>query len=301
MSFRPHRILVSLLLFLATWVTVAAIGVHWIDHQLLSTPNWTRTSRRMIANGPVRRAIADFSVDQAFGAAGIDSAISHVLPGAAATTVQGTLHHVASGESDTLLSTRAGRQAWTRATRQAQADLLSAVRHPGRRQGVVLDLSPLLRDVVQSVAGSSVAEAIPGSSQVLSVRSPSAGRLVVLRPAQLHGLRAGVRTAQTLGWALPLIGLGLFALALIIAYGWRAAVLSRVGYALGFAGAIALALRAVLQYPLSTVFVASSTDRAAVRAAWLIGTSDLRTTAIEVLIAGAAVAVVGWVLRFVAR
>jgi hypothetical protein len=92
-----------------------------------------------------------------------------------------------------------------------------------------------------------------------------------------------------------------FALALIIAYGWRAAVLSRIGYALAFAGAIALVLRAVLQYPLSAVFVTSSTDRGAVRAAWLIGTSDLRTTAIEVLIAGVGVAVVGWVLRVVAR
>ena len=49
------------------------------------------------------------------------------------------------------------------------------------------------------------------------------------------------------------------------------------------------------------LFVTSSTDRTAVRAAWLIGTSDARTLAIEVLIAGAVVAGVSWILRAVTR
>jgi hypothetical protein len=187
------------------------------------------------------------------------------------------------------------------ATDQAQSDLLAAVDSPGQRRAVVLNLSPLLSDIVGAVADSGAARAIPGSSQVLTVRSPTAGRLVVLRSRQLRGLRTGVSTARTLAWALPVIALGLYALVLLLAYGWRARALSRIGYSLAVAGAIALALRYVLQYPLSAVFVTSSTDRTAVRAAWLIGTSDARTLGIEVLIAGAVVAVVSWVQRAVSR
>jgi hypothetical protein len=301
MSLRPHRLLVGLLLSLATWVAVAAIGARWMDDQLLSRSGWASTSHRMIADPHVRRAIAGFSVNQAFGAAGIDAELSRVLPGSLATAAKQRLHSAGTTAADRVLSTRAGRTAWQRATDQAQSDLLAAVDSPGRRRAVVLNLSPLLSDVVGAVAGSAAARAIPGSSQVLTVRSPTAGRLVVLRPRQLRGLRTGVSTARTLGWALPVIALGLYALALLLGYGWRARVLSRIGYSLALAGVIALALRYVLQYPLSAVFVTSSTDRTAVRSAWLIGTSDARTLAIEVLIAGAAVAVISWVLRAVSR
>jgi hypothetical protein len=301
MSPRPHRLLIALLLSLATWLSVAAIGARWIDGQLLNRAGWASTSQRLIADRHVRRAIAAFSVDQAFGAAGIDAAISRVLPGGLASEAKQRLHRAGTGAADTVLSTRAGRRAWQRASDQAQSDLLAAVDSPGARRSVVLDLSPLLSDVVGGVAGSAAGRAIPGSSQLLTVRSATAGRLVVLRPGQLHGLRSGVRTARTLGWALPLIALGLFALALLLGYGWRARVLSRIGYTLVVAGAIALALRALLQFPLAAVFVASPTDRSAVRAAWMIGTSDARTLAIGVMIAGALVAVISWVVRAVAR
>jgi len=301
MSLRPNRLLVGLLLSLATWVAVAAIGARWTDDQLLSRTGWASTSHRLIADRHVRRAIAGFSVDRAFGAAGIDAELSRVLPGSLAGEAKQRLHQAGTGAADAVLSTRAGRRAWQNASVAAQSDLLAAVNSPGGRRAVVLNLSPLLSQVVGAVAGSAAAKAIPGSSQVLTVRSPTAGRLVVLRPHQLRGLRTGVSTARTLAWALPVIALGLYALVLLLAYGWRARALSRIGYSLAVAGAIALALRDVLQYPLSAVFVSSSTDRTAVRAAWLIATSDARSLAIEVLIAGAVVALVSWVLRAVSR
>lgn len=299
MSLRPHRLLVGLLLSLATWTAVASIGARWIDDQLLSRPAWASTSHRLIADRQVRRAIASFSVDQAFGAAGIDAEISRLLPGGLASTAERRLHRVAASAANRVLSSRAGRRAWQRASDQAQSGLLAAIGSP--RRSVVLNLSSLLRHIVDGVAGSAAARAIPGSSQLLTVRSRTAGRLVVLRPGQLRSLRTGVRTARTLGWALPVITLGLYALALLLGYGWRARVLSRIGYSLAAAGAIALALRYLLRYPLAALFVSSSADRPAVRAAWLIGTSDARTLAIEVLIAGAVVAVVSWVLRGATR
>ncbi|HLI59299.1 MAG TPA: hypothetical protein VKV21_06500 [Solirubrobacteraceae bacterium] len=301
MPLRPHRFLVGLLLTLATWTGVASIGARSVDDQLLSRPGWTSTSHRLIENRQVRRAIARFSVDRAFGAAGIDAAISRLLPDGLAAQAERRLHRVGTTAADAVLSSRAGRRAWQRASDQAQSDLLTAIDSPGARRSVVLNLSPLLRDIVDGVAGSAAARAIPGSSQLLAVRSSTAGRLVVLRPRQLRPLRTGVSTARTLGWALPAITLGLYALALLLGYGWRARVLSRIGYSLAAAGALALALRYLLQYPLSAVFVSSGSDRSAVRAAWLIGTSRAETLAIEVLIAGAVIAVLSWLLRAATR
>lgn len=301
MGARPHRFLVGLLLLLATLTGVAAIGARWSTEQLLSRGGWSSTSHRLIADAPVRRAISTFAVDQAFGAAGIDEELSRVLPGALASTIERRLHRAGTGAADQLLSSRAGRRAWQRASRQAQSDLLAAVDSPGSSRAVVLNLSPLLSDLVSAVAGSTVARAIPGSAQLLSVHSPTAGRLVVLRAGQLQGVRSGVRTARTLSWALPALTLGLYALALLLGYGWRARVLTRIGFSLLLAGAAALALRLVLQYPLSAAFVTSGSDRTAVRAAWMIGTSDARTLAVEVLVAGAVVTVVSWALRVVRR
>jgi hypothetical protein len=301
MQLRPHRFLVGLLMALATLTAVASIGARWVDGQLLDRHGWASTSPRLIANRQVRQAIARFSVDRAFGAAGIDAELSRLLPGPLAAAAERRLQRVGAGAADAVLSSGAGRRAWQRASVQAGSELLAAVDSPGARRSVVLNLAPLLRDVVGAVAGSGAARAIPGASRLLTIRSHTAGRLVVLRPDELRPLRSGVRTARALGWALPLVTLGLYALALLLGYGWRARVLSRIGYSLAAAGAIALGLRYVLQYPLAGVFVSSRGDRAAVRAAWLIATTHAETLAIEVLIAGAAIAVVSWFLRAASR
>lgn len=299
MPLRPNRLLVGLLLSLATWTAVASIGARWITDQLLSRSGWASTSHRLISDRQVRRAIAQFSVDQAFSGAGIDAEITRLVPGPLGSAAKQRLHRVGASAASTVLSSRAGRRAWQRAADQAQSGLLAAIDSPGARRSVVLNLSPLLGDVVDAVTGSNAARAIPGGSQLLSLRPGSAGRLVVLRPGQLKPLRTGVSAARTLAWALPAITLGLYALALLLGYGWRARVLSRIGYSLAAAGAVALLLRYVLQYPLSAAFVTSSIDRTAVRAAWMISTSTAETLAIEVLIAGAVVVAASWVLRAV--
>src|SRR5579875_1299455 len=131
MSPRPHRLLISLLLVLATLTGLAAIGARWSSEQLLSRRGWASTSHRLIADSQVRRAVAAFSVYQAFGAAGIDEQLSRVLPGGIASSVERRLHRAGTGAADRLLSSGAGRRAWQRASRQAQADLLAAVDSPG--------------------------------------------------------------------------------------------------------------------------------------------------------------------------
>ena len=288
-------------LILATLATIGGAAARWIDRQALSTPAWTATSGRLIADPPVRRAISTYAVDQALGAAGIDGALERVLPGSLASSARTSLRRAAVGLSDGLLAGGVGRRLWTTANRQAQSRLLAAVDHPRRHAGVTLDLASLLHELLRSLADSTVARAIPGSAQVLDVHSPHAGRLVLLGPGQVSTLRPGVRAVRTLSWALPVAALALFALALAVARGRRAVALSRIGYALVVAGAVVLAGRALAQYGLADGLVSSSTDRAAVRAAWLIATDQLRGTGEAILIAGGVVALVGLSWRLLRR
>lgn len=300
MSVRPMRPLVTLLLTLATLATILGAGARWIDHQVLEPGRWARTSEQFVRNPQVRRAIADFSVRRAFGS-GIDSAIDRALPAAVADRVTETLHGAAGTTARGLLRSGPGRRVWREANREAVAGLNRAVDHPRRNEGLVLNLTPLLRELVRSIAGSTVARAIPGSSQVLSLGSPDAGRLVVLSPAQVADLRPAIRTVRLLSWALPALALALFLLSLLIALGWRTVALSAIGYRLLIAGGIVLVARVLLRSVVADAVVGSGVDRAGVRAAWMIGTTTLRTEGIWLLVAGAVVVLASWLLRILTR
>jgi hypothetical protein len=288
-------------MLLAVLATLAGAGARWIDQQILSTPHWTATSTHLIADPPVRRAIARYLVDQTFAGSGIDQALHHVLPGSLATSADSGLRNAASGLSARALATGPGRRVWRDANRQAQSQLLRAVDHPRPGQRVVLNLTPLLHDVVRELLGTSVAQAIPGSDQLLQTQTAGAGKLVVLKPGALSALRAEVRVTRFLSWALFVAALALFAFAVLVSRAALLASISRVGYAIALAGGIVLVGRWLVQYPLASLTVDSGTNRAAVRGAWLIGSSQLRDTGIAILVVGGVVAVGSWVVRAVTR
>ena len=302
MRFAPRfqGVLVALLL-VGTVATIGGAAAIWIDRQPLSTPRWTATSSRLIANSEIRRAIAGYAVRRAFTANGIDAALGHVLPGPLASRAETALRRSASGLAVSLLASGPGQQAWRAANRQTHAQLLIALDHARGNQEVILDLTPLLRDLVSALAGTTIARAIPGSSQVLAVHSPRAGQLVVARPDRVRRLRREAAVIRILAWVLPLSALAAFLLALALARGRRARTLSAVGYGLVVAGAVILAARVALRAPLADALVSTSTDRGAVRAAWTIATSGLRSSGVAIAIAGLVVVVVSWGMRLVRR
>jgi hypothetical protein len=296
-----RSLLVAMATLLAVLAMIAGAGARWIDRQILSTPRWTATSTHLIADPPVRRAIARYLVDQTFAGSGIDQALAHVLPGALAGSADNGLRNAASGLSARALGTGPGRRVWRDANRQAQSQLLHAVDHPRPGQRVVLNLTPLLHDVVRELLGTKVAQAIPGSDQLLQTQTAGAGKLVVLKPGALSALRGVVRVTRFLSWALFVAALALLAFGLLMSRARLMVSLSRAGYAIALAGAVVIAARYFVQFPLASLAVDSGTARAAVRGAWLIGTTQLRDTGIELLIAGAVVAVGSWVARAVTR
>jgi hypothetical protein len=60
-------------------------------------------------------------------------------------------------------------------------------------------------------------------------------------------------------------------------------------------------VRTLIRYPLADGVVSSATDRAAVRATWLISSGQLRVEAIGLLVVGAVVVVASWLARAAGR
>jgi hypothetical protein len=85
----------------------------------------------------------------------------------------------------------------------------------------------------------------------------------------------------------------LFAAAVASARGWRSIAVRRVGYCLLLVGAVVLVARALLAPALADALVSGSTYRAAAHAAWTIATTELRDTAIVVLVCGAVLILAG--------
>ncbi len=293
-----HGFLVALALVLGTLATIGGAGARWIDRQTLDTATWVHTASRLIADPQVRRGVADYAVREALTANGIDSELHRLLPAAVADRVQATVHRTATQLAGGVLVSGPARRAWRIANRQAQTELLSVLEDPRPgHETVTLALGPLLHDLLQALAGSTVAHAIPGAGRLLSAQSPTAGRLVVLRPDRVRTLRGDVSTVRTLAWALPALALAAFLVALAIASGRRGATLSRIGYCLILAGALVLIARPLLRSPIADALVSGSIDRTAVGAGWMIATSQLRNLGEAVVVGGGVVAVVSWALR----
>ena len=60
---RTRRILVWVLVSLATLITFGSAAEVWVKHQLLDTPAWVRASDKLLADPAVRSALADYIVD----------------------------------------------------------------------------------------------------------------------------------------------------------------------------------------------------------------------------------------------
>jgi hypothetical protein len=86
-----------------------------------------------------------------------------------------------------------------------------------------------------------------------------------------------------------------FVLAIAVATGQRLRAIAYVGVCLAVCGGVLLALRALIGPVLADQLVpaSESANRAAVRAAWLLGTTQLRTAAIIMLVVGGVLVIGG--------
>jgi Short C-terminal domain len=293
---RARRRIALALIVVATVLALFAIFAIWANRQLLNTDNWVDTSSELLENDAIRTQIADFSVEQLYANVDVqgdlEKGFEEVVRPAAASALAGPaasgLRTFAEQRLDNLLERPRLQQAWEQANRRAHARFLDIVEGGGDTVStsggeVSLDLKSLLGQTQGSLGGR-VAGKLP----------QGAADIVILRSDQLELAQDLVKLLKTLAIVLLVLSLGLFALAVYLARGWRREALRAVGIGFLFAGVAALVARSLAGNAVVDALATTESVRPAAEAAWSIGTSLLAQAATATLIYGAVIVVAAW-------
>ncbi|NCY17459.1 MAG: hypothetical protein EBX39_12020, partial [Actinobacteria bacterium] len=228
---RARRILVWVLVVLATLVTFGAAAEVWVKNQLLDTPAWVRASDKVLADPAVRTALADYIVDQVYSNVDVQQELSAKLPedwqglaGPLTAAVRGPL----TGTVEKLLGSPKIIAIWHNVNTRAHETLVNVLedrmKYGNSTDGkVVLDLGEVIRAVATNLGlPKSAVDRIPAD----------AGQITLIQSSQLAAVQTTVKVLGVLNWILLIVVVALFGLAVFLARGRRRVTLRTVGWAL---------------------------------------------------------------------
>jgi Short C-terminal domain len=288
-----RRRLPLVLIVVASLLAFLAIFAVWANRQLLDTDNWTDTSSQLLEDDAVKEQLSIFLVGQLYANVDVAGRIEAVLPPRAAPlagTVAGGLKGALEEGVERLLARPRAQQLWEDANRAAHTRFLQVVEDEGEvvsTEGgdVTLDLKALLGASQEEVGvGGRVADRLP----------EDAAQLTVLHSDELGLAQDLVDLLKTLAWVLVGLALGLYALAIFLARGWRREALRATGIGFAFAGLTVLVIRPFAGDALTDALAKTDSVKPAIEATWSVGTSLLQEAAAAVLAYGVVMFLAAW-------
>ena len=290
-----RRRLPFVLIGIGSLLALVAIFALWANRQLLDTENWTETSSELLENDPIRGQTAVFLVDQLYANVDVQGQLAGALEGlspragALAGPASGALKDLAVRATDRLLERPRPQALWEEANRRAHSRFLDVVEGGGEvvatQEGeVTLDLKALLGQTEQRVGvGGRAQAAIP----------EDAAQVTIMKSDQLELVQDAVRFLRAAAVVLLVLALGLLALGVFLATGWRRRALRAAGFGLLLAGVAALVARSFAGDAVVGALATTEAVKPAAEAAWSISTSLLveaasATIAYGVVMIGAA-------------
>src|SRR4051794_15429238 len=313
---RAHRVVVPILLVLASLALFSGAFAVWVNRQALNTDNWKTTSSALLADKQVQAALAPYLVDQLFTNVDVTGAIQQRLPsnlqGLAGPASAG-LRQLADRAAPKLLARPKVQDAWVAANAAAHGQLLRIIDGGGgavstRGGGVTLDLHELVNQLAANLGVSSQVAAAQAKLQGavgaqakaqlqrrLDVTVPdSSGRLVIMRSNQLKASQDVASGVKNLAIVLPALAIVLFALAIWLARGRRRQALRAAGWSFIVVGVLLLLVRRIGGNEIVDSLVKVPSNEAAVHQAWLIATSLLFAIAVALIVYGVVFALAAW-------
>jgi Short C-terminal domain len=284
-----RRALPLVLVAIATLLAFLAIFALWANRQLLDTDNWTDTSSALLQDEDIREQISIFLVDELYSNVDVQGELEGALPprGAALAgpLASGLQSPLQEGVKELLDRPRV-QALWEEANRRAHRRFLQIVEGGGDNVSteggdVTLDLQGMLG---ASGAGGALADRLP----------PDAAQLTVLKSDELELAQDLVDFMKALAWILLILAIGLYALAVYLARGWRREAFRAVGFGLAFAGALALVLRSVAGDGLTDSLAETEGVKPAIQSTWSIGTSLFQEAASAALAYGIVIVAFAW-------
>lgn len=287
---RGRRILIRLLLVVATVLVAFGSLAVWANRQLLNANNWADTSSALLQNDAIRTQVADFMVDQVYANVNVAGQIKAALPPRLqplAGPAAGGLRTVAQKAAFEFLGRPRVQEAWQTAQRVTAQQFINIVENKSKAitlsgNAVYIDLRPLMGQLTTTLGlPASVAQALP----------PGAGRLKVMSSNQISTVQNAVKLVKGLTIILPAVALLLFALCVYLYTGRRRHALFVVGIDLVIAGLIVLIARNVAGDQIVNALASTEAARPAADATWSIGTRLLSDIGQSIIIVGLAVMV----------
>jgi hypothetical protein len=313
---RVHRVVVPLLLVLASLALFTGAFAVWVHRQALNTDNWKTTSSKLLADKQVQAALAPYLVDQLFTNVDVTGAIQQRLPSnlqVLAGPASAGLRQLADRAAPKLLANPKVQDAWVAANAAAHEQLLKVVNGGGRvvstTGGVVtLDLHELVNQLAANLGVSSQVAAVQAKlqgaagaqakaqlQQRLNLTVPdTSGRLVIMRSNQLKTSQDTASAVNSLAIVLPALAILLYALAIWLARGRRRQALRSAGWSFVVVGVLLLLVRRVGGNEIVDSLVKVPSNEPAVHQAWMIATSLLFAIAVALMIYGLVFALAAW-------
>jgi hypothetical protein len=313
---RAHRVLVPVLLVLASLALFAGAFAVWVNRQALNTDNWKTTSSELLADPQIQAALGPYLVDQLFTNADVPGAIQQRLPDnlqALAGPASAGLRQLADRAAPKVLARPGVQDAWVAANGAAHERLLRIINGGGPVVStaggeVTLDLNALVKQLAAELGVSSQVAAaqdkLQGAAgeqakaqlqQRLEVTVPdTSGQLVIMRSDELETAQDVAGAVEGLAIVLPALAIVLFALAIWLARGRRRQVLRSVGWCFIVVGALLLLIRRVGGNAIVDSLVKVPANEAAVHQAWTIATSLLFAIAVALIAYGLVFALAAW-------
>jgi hypothetical protein len=313
---RIHRLVVPMLLVLATVIGIGATFALWVNRQALNTSNWSSTSSKILRDKQVQTALSAYLVHELFTQVDVSAELRTVLPkqlrpfaGPAAAGLQ----QLAGQLAPKLLATPVVQGAWEDANVAAHKELLRVLGGGGpvvsTKSGVVsLNLRTLVTQLAATVGLSSQLAAVQSKLQGstgATVRAvaqsklgvtlpPASGQLVIMRSNQLKTAQDVANAVKDLAIVLPALGILLFALAVYLARGRRRQTLRTTGWCFVLIGAALLLIRRVAGDAVVDGLVKIPSNKPAAHQVWIIGTSLLRDIAVAMIAYGLVIVAAAW-------
>ncbi len=279
---RPHHRLVTALVVVASLLAFLAVFAVWANRQALETDTWTETSTELLEDEDIRTSVAGFLVDELYANVDVEAELRERLPPEAAALAgpaAGGLRELANLAAVEALGRPRVQELWEEANRRAHERLLAVVEGESEvlqveGETATLDLGALLENL---------SERTGVGEKVVSKLPEDAGEIKVLESDQIGLGQDLVRILRGLAIVLTAVALGLFALAVYLARGWRRKALRSVGVGFVLVGLAVLLARGLAGNVVVDALATTASVEPAIESTWEIGTSLLRATGVAMI------------------
>jgi hypothetical protein len=283
---RKRRILIWVLVVLATVLAIVSILTTWVKRQMLDTAAFNRATAQIIQDPQVQSALASYTVNQLYENVDVAQALESRLPKnlkPLASPLAGALQAPATQSVALLLQRPRVQQVFIRASTVAHEKLVNVLENKtgagiSTGNGVVtLNTHQLVIDVGTQLGL---------SPDILAKVPANTGEITLLKSDQLKAAQTGVQAIHVLSAWLLVAVFALYGVAIWLARGARRATLRNAGIGLALAGLVTLVIRGLLgNYIVDAL--ASPGYQPATHRLYLIGTSILGQIGQAALLYGA--------------